>query len=507
MQTPFVTEPKMCTSIRSIRFLAVLLLSLWCQGAVPAAAQSEPPVWYKTSILSDTPQNSESPAIIADGLGYVHLFWDEDFGGEPFEPEVNPHAGNSIFYRRWDGVSWTSPVDILSVPGEAIAAFVAADVDRDNRLHVVWTGQTDFYYSNAPAWQAESAHAWSQPRVVATDSARSKSESAIVADAAGHVHILYATRGDEPGIYHIRSDDVGVTWGPATELSGPFDRLERSFSNVQVITDGAGRLHAVWQTNEKAGYGQAVYYARSLDEGQTWSAPVQLGYRDPGDFEASYPYLVSTSDSELHLIYLDGWHRGRSHRISHDGGETWSEPMHILPDLEGVTGYVFPLVDGSGQMHLIINMRTVEQVGGMYYARWTGSSWTPVQAFIKPGDPNLGAAHYTAGTVRLGNELHVVWQLLDKGEIGHIYGVVPSVPQATPSLAPSLQAPTPSPSPTPGLRSTPINPQSIQPAVNPAPAALETGITARAVWFGFGLPFLAVLILVGLILVRARQKR
>jgi hypothetical protein len=432
--------------IQLICLSTLLLFSLSGSRAVSIVAQSDTVIWLRPSNLSNTPQNSEYPAIVADGLGYVHVFWSEDVDGAPFQSDEPPQSGNTILYKRWDGVSWTSPVDVLYVPGEDIAVFVAADVDADNRLHVVWTGQWNIYYSSAPSWQATSAHAWSKPVVVTTESARTRWESDVVADTSGNLHIVYATRGSDAGVYHIRSQDGGLTWSLAVRLSQPFDRLETSFSHVRVITDDAGRFHVVWQANQEDGYGQAVYYVRSTDEGETWSRVEQLGYRDPGDFEASYPCLADVSDSELHLIYLDGTDQGRLHRISRDGGETWSAPCRIIPEMEGVNGYVFPLVDCAGQMHLIANMRTrVGQIGGIFYAHWLGREWTlPVR--IELLDQG-GGAHFAAGAVRLGNELHVVWSQLDRGEIGHIHGVIPSISQISPLSIPSPQPSAPTPSP------------------------------------------------------------
>jgi hypothetical protein len=437
-------KPAPGIAIGSLHLLPVLLLLLWGMGVVSVAAQSRDVTWIVDSNLSNTPENSEYPAIVADDLGYVHVFWSEDVGGEAFRDMESRFPGNAIMYTRWDGTSWTQPVDILFVPGDTYAGFIAADVGEDSLLHVVWTGQADFYYSQAPSWQAESAHAWTKPKVVATDSARSAWESDVVADDYGNLHILYATRGDEPGVYHILSEDGGMTWGQATELSEPLIRPEIGFSHVRVITDGGGRLHAVWQTIMTEGFGQTIYYVRSIDKGQTWSAPIKFGTRDPGDYEASYAHLMSVSDSELHLIYIDGTTEGRYHRISRDGGETWTDPYHIATDHEGVNGYVFPLLDGAGQMHLIVNMRTKAQVGGLFYGRWLGDSWAPLARY----DPVKGGhAEFHAGAVRLGNELHVVWSRLDNGEIVHVYGVVPSVSQTPPLPVPSPQPPTPTPSP------------------------------------------------------------
>jgi hypothetical protein len=139
------------------------------------------------------------------------------------------------------------------------------------------------------------------------------------------------------------------------------------------------------------------------------------------------------------LIYIDGSYtgsKGRYHRISRDGGATWSDSKHIIPELVGVNGYVMPIVDGAGQLHLIANMRTeAEQVVGIYYARWQGTSWSPVT----PIDVSLPEIHYTAAAVRLGNELHIVYNQLQGAEVWHIHGLVPQVsPQPALTLPVSL---------------------------------------------------------------------
>jgi hypothetical protein len=424
--------------IRILLPLAILLL-VPAQSMVNIAhAQSGAIEWSAPLNLSHTPQNSMIPAIVADGLGNVHVFWSEDVDGGPRQPgSPGSDSGSAIYYTRWNGQSWTTPVDVLYVPGENIANFVSVKVDNENRLHAVWTGQTNTYYSNALASQAESAHAWSPPQVVATNSAHSRWESDVVVDSAGSVHVVYAT-GDDAGVYHIRSNDGGATWSSPVQLSLPFDALETSFSHVRAIIDGTGRLHVVWQTNQIQGYGQGVYYARSLDNGDTWSRPVQLGYRGPSDTWIEWPYLADMGKSGLHLIYTNGSNKGRAYRVSNDRGETWSEARNVLPDLEGINGYNIPIVDGAGQMHLLINMRSrATQAAGLWYAEWTGNDWSPANPIYV--GPN--SAHYMAVAVSRGNEIHIVWNEIATGEIwyirGTIQGLVPESVQIAPTPMPT----------------------------------------------------------------------
>jgi len=416
----------------SICVVASLLLWNWCVIGAPHSDI----LWSVPLNLSNTPQLSTHPAIVADDYGYVHVFWSEEVGGRERQLDDFGGEGNTIFHTRWDGASWTPPIDILFVPGEQVAEFVDVDVGPDNRLHVVWTGQENFYYSNASSWEAGSAHAWREPAVIASDSARSRIESSIVVDANGDLHIVYATRGDGAGIYYICSQDNGVTWTSPRRLSQPFRLLEMSYSTVQIVVDGAGFLHGVWQANQQEGFGQAVYYTHSVDRGVSWSAPWQFGYRDPGDIFVEWPYLAIRGDAELHLIYIDGSSQGRLHRISLDNGETWSEPRYILPELQGINGYVIPVVDRDGGMHMIANMRTrSDNVVGIYYAGWGGDSWSPAVP-LDNSSPVAPSAHYTAAAVRLGNEIYVVYTQISVGEIWMLRGILPSVKPVT-ALEPS----------------------------------------------------------------------
>lgn len=454
------------------------LLAVLASWVVPVIAQSGSVSWRPPFTLSNTLQASQNPAIVSDNFGYVHVFWSEDMGGAPFEDQDNAQEGNSILYTRWDGQSWTPPVDILYMPGESIANYVAVHVDANNQLHAVWEGQRNFYYSNAPSWRADSAQAWAKPIVIATNSARSRWTSSITTDASGKLHIVYATRDAEEGVYHIVSQDGGLTWDAPIKLSEPLDLLERSFSNVQIVADSAGRLHVVWQTNQIRGYGQAIYYSRSVDGGQTWSSPLQLRSRGSDDTFVELPFLATRGDSELHLIYVNGTNVGRAHRISRDGGATWSEPRTILTELEGINGYVFPLIDGAGQMHLIINMRTRDQrSGGIFYAHWLGDDWSRVEPLVvgsaNAPNPNEASAHWTVGTVRLGSELHLAWLQLEKSEIGYVSGTVASVAPFLPSAVPLPLPSTPVPSATAG-------PNAPMPTPHPTRVQLSTAARTPA---------------------------
>ena len=138
----------------------------------------------------------------------------------------------------------------------------------------------------------------------------------------------------------------------------------------------------------------------------------------------------------------------------------------ILPSMEGVNGFLIPLLDGGGALHLVINMRpSANQRTGIYYAPRAEPDWAPIVP-VAIEEPYGPTAHYTDATIRLGNEIHVVWTQLRQGEIWYVRGVIglmePAAAQPTPTPIPSTPTPTPLP-------------------VEPAAGAAEAGSQGR-VW-------------------------
>jgi hypothetical protein len=414
-------------------------------GAQLASAQGIGVNWHRTTNLSNTPTSSNRPAVAADPAGNVHVVWGEDIGGESIVgiPQQLIVDASTLVYTRWDGSTWSDPIDIIWVPGDDLAEYASLAADSSGYLHLVWTGMTRIYYSRALASQAGSAHAWSTPLDVGS-SARTSWESAVAVDVQGTVHILYADRETNPAVMHVRIADNGLgsmTW---TSLSAPLARPdEAAFLNVSLKIDPKGRLHALWGAVRAEGFGHAVYYARSVDAGQTWSEPVRLAQGEKGKSFADMPSLGVAGDSELHLIYCYPANMGRTERISLDAGETWGEPHAIYKDLEGISGFHVQLTDAAGNLHVVSHMRTHDQVGGLYYWRWMGDHWSPGQV-ASLGTPTVGpGGHFDVATMRLGNEIHAVWNsnfCTLAGEVWHVSGVIPDVAAQAPIPLPTVEA-------------------------------------------------------------------
>ena len=425
--------------------LLILALVATC-GAGAASAQGIQIDWSPPTNLSNTPASSNHPAIAADAAGNVHVVWAEDVGGKSILgiPQQGNVPGNWLVYTRWDGFTWSEPVDIIAVPGDSLAAHPVLAADSQGFLHVVWTGVYTIYYSRALASQAVSSRAWYTPIAIGS-SARTAWESAVAVDNQNTVHILYADREVEPAVIHVSIPDCGRGETTSTWLSLPLQSPdEAAFARLSLKVDPKGRLHAAWGTVGADGNGKGLYYARSVDGGETWSKAFRLAWAEGPGVLAEWASVGIVGDSELHMIYVYPENDGRQERISLDGGETWGEAHTIYPDLEGIAGVNVQVTDAAGNLHVLSNLRTHDQVGGLIYWRWLGDEWSAWQwANIEGESTGLGG-HWTAAAVRLGNEIHALWNTNfsdQAGEVWHVSGVIPDVAAQQPVTLPTEALP------------------------------------------------------------------
>jgi len=109
-----------------------------------------------------------------------------------------------------------------------------------------------------------------------------------------------------------------------------------------LVFDGPdGSLMAVWtQSSAESQPDQHIAFARSDDEGKTWTAPrVVAGPKRPGDgLMASWGYPLVSKTGRIYVLYSQ--HVGKTDQFFHhtgvltgifsdDGGETWSKPQGV----------------------------------------------------------------------------------------------------------------------------------------------------------------------------------
>jgi hypothetical protein len=457
--------------------------------------------------LSNTETSSVHATLVGDRTGLVHVFWCEDVGGYEVTPQRRGGSGNTLMYAVWDGRKWSEPVDVYVSPQRQNLTSPQADVDANGVLHVVWfEGADRLMYAQAHVLQAQFARHWAEPVELDANAGAVEDGADIVAGESGTLHVLYA-RGsrfrilEEPrAVFYVRSTDGGASWSEPTVLI-EIPGQDYGASELRLYLDPAGRLHATWVEWNVEGYGQAVYYTRSLDQGETWQPIEIVDHKDPDkpSRESWRERIIVAGDDVGHLFRF--WFTAPPahwyYQLSTDGGATWGPKSRLFVDLEGDQGPPTLAQDGAGRLHLFISLRTAAQsqigtnIYGLWHGEWTGATWSPPELL----GPNERQGHNPKAAIVRGNELVITWWSHVIAEaivmMGHIRDApaAPVQPWSTPFPTPTRTA-----APTPTLH-TGEKAEHGRPV--PTPAIQDPQAASRQPASGLIVSIAAVLILVG----------
>lgn len=447
------------TSLVRNRFLSLFALAL--AGALlgflvqgfwqMAGAQGFDYQWSRPNRLSVGYGKSSEGYPVADAYGYVHVFWSESL----------PDNRVVLQYSRFDGQTWTSPIDIRLTQNNASIGNISPFVDRHGMLHLVWSeGQSGpVQYMSAPAHDALSIQNWTQPRRFVFPAKTVK----FLVDEDGKFHLLYSDLSSSTaGVYYTLSDDQGRTWTSPTRLD-PDIPSNWSPAALNFAMDAEGGLHASWfYIYLDAVGGNWVRYAHSLDGGQTWSAPLTISRDEssvPGEGQSgnasslgfAYPIMAVVGQA-VHIVWAEGELFYRHHIYSEDAGVTWNGPVRFMEDLNG-QAFESLAVDGLGRVHFFGQIRYPQ---GIYHAIWDNGRWSSPRLIylISTGaDDPIGErihAHHTHAAIRLGYQIVLVFANSPPEpdrKLFEMHTTLEDVPPLPPAPLPSPTV-TPTPEPT-----------------------------------------------------------
>jgi hypothetical protein len=371
----------------ALALLLPLFLVMPTRAAQPQAAN-----WSARQI--STPGSlSGKPAIVADRLGTVHVFWSE-----------KTETGGGMKYARGSAGEWS----VRQLMPE-LAERIAGQVDETGKLHLAWTGARGLRYSSVALDRADRVEAWSRPVSLGEGQAH---HLELLGDPGGVLHLAYTSvlDGASAGwvVRYLRSTDGGRSWPLEATFASPPDT---AIFSPDLELDEHGVLHLIWSLVPKTNYygGLGVYYARSADAGQSWSTAVRVDEPDQnapglGAWNAS---IKAFGSSDLHLVWHAHVHAGRRyHQRSFDGGRSWSTPVPIWGSFVAQTGPNPMMVDSAGTLFLF-SAGTFDWSlpKGVFSAYWTGSGWSNPE----PVDQTNVDPHWLDLALTDGNRLHAVW--------------------------------------------------------------------------------------------------
>lgn len=173
-------------------------------------------------------------------------------------------------------------------------------------------------------------------------------------------------------------------FGPEVRLSnivGPSIAPKLAASNA-----ADNLVHAVWSEFPVSGT-QQIYYSRTVNNGDTWSAPTPISTA-PAPATAVVP-IVAANGTKVVVTWTDAILNGDLYyRISMDGGVSWVAAPKALYPAAGFSRPSGALVDSQGYIHIAwFDSRAVpaEGFGGGYGQTYhtmscdNGATWSPLQ--------------------------------------------------------------------------------------------------------------------------------
>lgn len=260
------------------------------------------------------------------------------------DSQGNIWIGTESEVIRYDGTQWRAFDEPITGPGEKVSALV---VDRQD---AIWVGTT----SGLSRFDGQS---W-----VSFNIGESQESSSVISLAVGQDSTLWVGTADGVTRY------AAGQWQPV-ELPAEFEGRE-----VRAIAEDR-------QLNAMCPSCADVFYRRSSDGGETWSAPVNLSRSSSGSVK---PQVHPGSDGYVYVTWEEGedWYASQGYPIgvtlvrSPDSGKTWDEPIRFTSS-HGVPQQITLGVEGSGQLTSVWRPATEEE-SPYYYQRSLdhGTTWT-----------------------------------------------------------------------------------------------------------------------------------
>jgi hypothetical protein len=247
------------------------------------------------------------PAMTVDRNDHVHVVWNKV---APDQPTLH----GDIYYSRFDGTSWSEPIDLSNTSGKCYTPNIA--IDDQNNLHVVWhyTGG----YRTHPVYHTtwSEAMGWATPSLL-LDSAGTSLPMAI--EPSGKLHLAWDA---ESSLFHSKFE--------GTVLSSPvsiyaIQRTGTVHFDLAIAVDSQGRVHVVWGqcgptvTNNIAD--TSIHH--SVGEAGMWSPAVKIKISTK---EGGPPAIAIDSLDRVHLV----WSGGYGGYYARWDGTKWSTPVKII---------------------------------------------------------------------------------------------------------------------------------------------------------------------------------
>ena len=365
--------------------------------------------WTITEVVSsEVSSTSVFPSIAVDSSGDVHIAWQDysDYGG-------SGALDSDIFYRNWDSsiYSWTT-TEVVSTESTDYSGIPSIATDSAGDVHIAWQDRTDYAGAGTDGdifykFLNVSSTTWTTTEVVSTESMDDASESSLVVDSAGDVHIAwsddtnYAGAGTDEDIFYKQWNASSSSW-TITEVISTESTNDSTYPALDV--DSAGNVHLAWDdyTNYAgAGTDQDIFYKHWNASSSSWTITEVISTEFAAN--SSFPSLAIDSDMNVHLTWFDYIEAAGNgidiyYRYWESSLSKWTSTVVISTESTGRPIAPFIDVDSTGIVHIAWDDITDYDGSGadrdIFYKFFAGPpSIAPELAFIVPNPTDIDSLY------------------------------------------------------------------------------------------------------------------
>jgi len=396
----------------------------------PVIAAAAPGGFTPQTRLGYTSGDQWEPAIAADRFGHVYMLYAQ-YEGVPGCPSCS-NPTQILQISNDHGTTWGSPIIMYpagaSTGGQWDSQIVVDTVDgrtvyasfmQNNKSDIIVSKSTDFgvnwthviadatnagtdkpilavrgqnvhvVYNHAQTiWSANSIDGGQNFTEVKINQ-NGKLGWALAGGGAvtpnGNVFFAWAgyeRNGGATGnvnLYVSKSTDGGASWSTKVlEVSSsppqcPEYNCGWGYLGGQMVmtSDESGTVYVLWNSGASPEAPERIYFSKSTDNGNTWSAKVDVSTAPQGTHH-NFPAIAATGNGNVRISWMDaraangGLDRWNVYyRSSTNGGSTWTNEVDISSFVPGFTyifndGFRFPFgdyyeidIDENGTAHVV----------------------------------------------------------------------------------------------------------------------------------------------------------
>jgi len=191
--------------------------------------------------------------------------------------------------------------------------------------------------------------------------------------AKGNVNVFVSKSTDGGGTWTTKTIDISESPPQCPEYNCGWAYLG---AQLVLTSDSAGNIYLLWNAGSTPKGPERIYFAKSTDGGNTYTAKVEVSTAPAGTHHA-FPAIAAVGNGDVRISWMDtraatptgGLERWNAYyRRSTNGGSTWSSIVDLSTFVEGFdyifdNGFRFPFgdyyeldIDEQGINHIIFGI-------------------------------------------------------------------------------------------------------------------------------------------------------